>query len=142
MAVKKDKPPVPMVMKTRDGLRPVAAFDAEELDGFPIGTEFDLRPRTKRSVPQNGLYWRALQTAVDATGRWQTREALHTALKVKLGYVEPIFDLQGKVIGMKPDSTAFEAMTHKEFRQYMDSAMAVLSEAVGFDVLAWMEDAA
>ena len=142
MAAKKDKPPVPIVMKTRDGLRPVAAFDAEELDGFPLGTEFDLRPRTKRSVPQNGLYWRALQTAVDATGRWQNREALHTALKVKLGYVEPIFDLQGNVIGMKPDSTSFHAMPDKEFRHFMDSAMAVLSEAVGFDVLAWMEDAA
>ena len=85
---------------------------------------------------------RALQTAVDATGRWQTREALHTALKVRLGYVEPIFDLQGKVIGMKPDSTSFEAMPHKEFRAFMDSAMTVLSEAVGFDVLASMEDAA
>ena len=140
MAAKKDKPPVPIVRKERNGLRPVAAFDAEELDGFPMGTEFDLRPRTKRSVPQNGTYWKALQTAVDATGRWETREALHTALKVKLGYVEPIFDLQGNVVGMKPDSTAFEAMTHKEFRRYMDSAMAVLSEAVGFDVLEWMND--
>ena len=54
--------------------------------------------------------------------------------------MEPIFDLQGKVIGMKPDSTSFDAMPDKEFRQYMDSAMAVLSEAVGFDVLAWMND--
>ena len=140
MAAKKDKPPAPIVRKERDGLRPVAPFDAEELDGFPMGTEFDLRARTKRSVPQNGTYWKALQVAVDATGRWQNREALHTALKVKLGYVEPIFDLQGKVIGMKPDSTSFEAMTHKEFRAFMDSAMNVLSEAVGFDVLAWMNE--
>lgn len=139
MAKKKDKPPAPIVRKDARGLSPVAPYDAEELDGFALGTEFDLIARTKRSVPQNGTYWKALQVAIDATGRWQNREALHTALKVKLGYVEPIFDLQGKVIGMKPDSTSFEAMTHKEFRTFMDRAMAELSEAVGFDVLAWMK---
>lgn len=139
MPRKKDKPPAPIVRKEARGLVPVAAYDAEELDGFALGTEFDLVARTKRSIPQNGTYWKALQVAIDATGRWQSREALHTALKVKLGYVEPIFDLKGKVIGMKPDSTAFEAMDHKEFRAFMDRAMAELSEAVGFDVLAWLK---
>jgi hypothetical protein len=139
---KKDKPPSPIVRKEARGLAPVAAFDAEELAGFAVGTEFDLVPRTKRSIPQNGTYWKALQVAVDATGRWQSREALHTALKVKLGYVEPIFNLQGQVIGMKPDSTAFEAMTHKEFRAFMDRALGELSEAVGFDVLEWMHEGA
>ena len=139
MAARKDKPPAPIVRKEAGGLRPVAAFDAEELDGFAFGTEFDLRPRTKRSIPQNGVYWKALQLAIDTTGRWKSREALHTALKVKLGYVEPIFDLRGNVIGMKPDSTSFEAMTHREFRDFMDRAMAELSEAVGFDVLEWLE---
>jgi hypothetical protein len=140
MTKRKDKPPAPIVRKDARGLTPVAAFDAEELDAFPLGTEFDLVARTKRSIPQNGTYWKALQVAVDATGRWQSREALHTALKVKLGYVEPIFDLKGNVIGMKPDSTSFEAMTHAEFCVFMDRAMAELSEAVGFDVLAWLDE--
>lgn len=139
MPRKKDKPPAPIVRKEARGLVPVGAFDAEELDGYALGTEFDLVARTKRSVPQNGTYWKALQFAIDATGRWPHREALHTALKVKLGHVEPILDLKGNVVGMKPDSTAFEAMDHKTFRAFMDRAMAELSEAVGFDVLEWMK---
>ena len=94
--------------------------------------------RTKRSHPQQGTYWKALTRAVEATGRWESRDALHTALKVELGYVEPIFDMQGRVIGMKPDSTAFNAMTHKDFCEYMDKAMAALSEAIGHDALEWM----
>ena len=139
MAKRKDKPPAPIVRKDARGLSPAAAYDAEALDGFALGTEFDLVARTKRSIPQNGTYWKALQFAIDATGRWPHREALHTALKVKLGYVEPIFDLNGKVVGMKPDSTAFEAMNHKEFRDFMDRALSDLSDAVGFDVLDWMK---
>ena len=42
---------------------------------------------------------------------------------------------------MKPDSTAFDAMPHKDFSEYMTKAMAALSEAVGYDALAWMERA-
>jgi hypothetical protein len=138
---RRDKAPPPIAALTPRGLAPATAFDAEELAAYPAGTEFDLVARTKRSHPQQGTYWKALTRAVEATGRWQSREALHTALKVKLGYVEPIFDLKGNVIGMKPDSTAFNAMSHKDFCEYMDKAMAALSEALGYDALAWMEAA-
>ena len=93
----------------------------------PEFTEFDMVARTKRSRSQQGTYRKALTRAVEATGRWQSRDAPYTALKVKLGYVEPIFDLQGRVIGMKPDSTAFDAMPHKDFSEYMTKAMAALS---------------
>lgn len=136
-----DAPPKPMVKKFAGRLIALSSFDAEALDAFPDGTEFDLTPKTKRSLPHHRTYWRALGKAVKATGRWQSREALHTALKVKLGRVEPIFDLQGRVIGMKPDSTAFDAMPQHEFRAYFDAAMAALSEALGYDALAWMETA-
>lgn len=135
----RDKAPAPIVRLTRNGIAPVSPYDAEELARYAEFTEFDMVARTKRSRPQQGTYWKALTRAVDATGRWQSRDALHTALKVKLGYVEPIFDLQGRVIGMKPDSTAFDAMPHKDFGEYMTKAMAALSEAVGYDALAWME---
>jgi hypothetical protein len=136
MAKKREKPPSPIVWKTGRGLSPLGPYDLEELDRFPLGTEFDLVARTKRSTPHNGLYWLALQKAVDATGRWNSREALHTALKVKMGMVEPIYDLKGNVSGMVPHSTAFEAMTQVEFNAYFTGAMALLSDAVGFDVLA------
>lgn len=131
----KDKAPTPMVKLSGGKLSPVTAFDAEELEAYPNGTEFDLKPRNKRSLLHHRLYWQALTRAVEATGRWQSREALHTALKVRMGLVEPIYDLRGNVTGMMPHSTAFAAMDQKEFREYFDKAMAMLSEAIGFDVL-------
>jgi len=136
-----DKPPPPIVMRHSSGLRPVSGYDAEEVAAYAIGTEFDLVARTARSKPQHGTYWKALDAAVRATGRWNSREALHVALKVKLGRVEPIFDLRGVVIGMRPDSTSFAAMPHREFCIFMDEAMAALSEAIGYDALKWMEPA-
>ena len=138
--VRKDKAPMPRVRLSLRGLAAASAFDVEELERFPVGAEFDLVPASPRSLPQHRTYWQALTRVVAATGRWQSREALHVALKVKLGRVEPIFDLQGRVIGMRPDSTAFDAMSHKEFCDYMEQAMAALAEAVGFDPLAFLED--
>ena len=136
-----DAPPPPIVRKQRGQLVPVTAWDAAGLDEYADQTEFDLRPRTRRSLPQHRLYWQALSKAVEATGRWPTPEALHTALKVRLGRFEPIFDLKGNVCGMKPDSTAFDKMGHREFTAYAEQAYAALSEALGYDCLAFMEEA-
>ena len=133
------KPPPPIAVLDGSRLSPASAYDAEELQRHPSGTEFDLVARTKRSNRQQGTYWKALTRAVKATGRWPNREALHIALKVSLGRVEPVYDMAGKVVGMRPDSTAFDAMTHREFCEYMDEAMRVLSEAIGYDALAWLE---
>lgn len=136
----RDKPTRPIVRLSGGRLSPASQYDAAELDAYAQETEFDLVPRTKRSDPQHGTYWRMLTHAVESTGRWKSREALHTALKVQLGYVEPIFNMKGTVIGMKPDSTAFDAMSHKEFGEYMQKAVQALAEALGYDPLRWMDD--
>ena len=132
----RDKPPAPIVNLAGGRLSPVSAWDAELIEAHPNGAEFDLIARTKRSNPQNALYWRTLAAVCDATGRWERPEALHMALKVQLGYVEPLMGLDGKIKGMVPDSTSFAAMTHEDFRVFFDKAMAVLTEATGLDPLA------
>ncbi len=139
MTAKRDKPPRPMARKAGGTLSPVTSFDAEEFDRFPQGTLFELVPQNKRTLPLHRTYWTALQRAVDATGRWQSREALHTSLKVAMGLVEPIYDLRGNVTGMQPHSTAFAAMDQTQFKAYFEGAMAKLSEAVGYDVLAFLD---
>lgn len=139
---RKDKAPAPIVMLKRGHLMPVTAYDAAEVGGFPDGSEFDLVSRKRRSLPQHRTYWRTLDTVVKATGRWPSREALHTALKVELGYVEPVFGLDGKIKGMIPDSTGFDAMTQEAFKVFFDKAMKALAEATGTDPLAWLEEAA
>lgn len=137
----REAPPMPIVRLTPAGLVPVSGFDAEELGRFPRGTEFDLKPRTRRSLPQHRTYWKALSRAVEATGRWPSREALHKALKINAGLVEPILNLRGQVVGMQANSTALDKMPQHEFQEYFERAMADLSEAIGYDALAWMDAA-
>jgi hypothetical protein len=133
--MKRERPPAPIVRMSSRGLEPVTQFDSEEIAGYPIGSEFDLICRTKRSHPQLRMYWVVLGAVVEATGKWPTREALHNALKLKRGLVTLIYDLAGNPVGMQVDSTALDAMSHKEFTEYFTSAMAMLSDAVGYDVL-------
>lgn len=131
----RDKPPAPIVRLSGGRLVAASAYDAELIEANANGTEFDLIARTKRSNPQNALYWRTLAAICEATGRWERPEALHMALKVQLGYVEPLMGLDGKIKGMVPDSTSFAAMTHADFRVFFDRAMAALAEATGIDPL-------
>lgn len=136
---KREKPPVPMVILQGGKLSPCTGYDARELDTFPSGMTFDLIARNKRTLPLHRTYWQALTKAVETTGRWSSREALHTALKVAMGLVEPIYDLNGNVTGMQPHSTAFGAMDQGHFKLYFDGAMAKLSDAVGYDVLEFLD---
>lgn len=127
-----------IVSKTARGLVPVSAFDAELIDTAALGTEYRLTKLTKRSLPQQRTYWKALAGAVHATGKWPTPEHLHDALKRACGYVEINHDLAGNPF-ITSDSTSFDAMSADEFKAYMDLAMEKLSDAVGFDPLAFLD---
>ena len=63
---KREKPPAPMVEKSAHGFMPVTAYDAELLIADPVGTEYDLVKRTRRSWPQLKLYWSMLNRIVKA----------------------------------------------------------------------------
>lgn len=69
MARTKDKPPLPTVIKRAGRLTPETAWDAEALDALPEGAALETRERSPRSLPHHKLYWAALKTAVEATGR-------------------------------------------------------------------------
>ena len=134
---KRDKAPAPIVRKTGRGLAPVAQFFAEQILADPLGTEYDLVKRTKRSNPQNALYWVTLSEVVAATGKWPTAEHLHDDLKMVCGFVRNSVDWSTGEVRHVPDSTAFNAMNADEFRVYFDVAMAKLAEHIGYDPLAY-----
>ncbi len=138
---KRDKRPHPIVRKEARGLSPVAAFFAEQIIADPIGTEYDLVKRTKRSNPQNALYWLVLGHVVSATGKWPTAEKLHDALKRACGFVTINHDMNGNEF-ITTDSTAFDKMNADEFRGYFDHAMMMLSDSLGFDPMAYLPRAA
>lgn len=138
---KRDKPPAPIVRKEARGLSPVNAFFAEMVINDPVGTEYDLVKRTKRSNPQNALYWSTLGHVVSATGKWPNAEKLHDALKRACGFITVNYDMQGNEF-ITTDSTAFEAMSADEFQVYFDLAMEKLADALGFDPMAYLPRAA
>ena len=55
-------------------------------------------------------------------------------LKMELGFRTAVISLDGKKRWV-PDSVAFDAMSHEEFKEYFDTAIKALTEATGFDVL-------
>lgn len=134
---KRSKPAI-IVKKGNDGgISPVSAYDAEQLDAMPAGTEFDLVSRTKRSNPQNRLYWKLLSEMIAATSlsdAFPRSHDLHEALLKDLGYVITRHWIDSKDT-VEPDSTAFEAMDPEDFRVYFDKAMMLLSELTGIDPL-------
>lgn len=137
MASKRDKPPAPIVRKTPRGLSPVSGFFADQIYADADGTEYDLVKRSKRSNPQNGLYWSVLGEVVRATGAWPTAEHLHDDLKLVTGYSRKAVNWETGDTSTIPDSTAFNAMNADQFRVYFDTAMQKLSEHLGYDPLAY-----
>jgi hypothetical protein len=128
-----------LIVEKRNGaLRPVSSFDAEKMAGYVDGAEFDVKPRARRSNPQNRMYWATLADMIDATwlkDKWPTSAHLHDALLRDLGYVRVAFDLDGRP-HLERDSTSFDAMGPDAFRVYFDAAMARLAELTGVDPLA------
>ena len=136
---KRDRPPAPLVRKTRRGISPVAAYDAELMLGDPMGTEYDLVKRNRRSLPQLRLYWSILHRVVNATGRWPSAEHLSDEIKLTLGYRRKVHDLATGEESVAVDSIAFANMDADEFRPFFDKAMALLSDALGFDPMGFYE---
>lgn len=134
---KREKPPAPMVVLTARGLSPVSAGDAEDLDRFPTGTEFEMIARTRRSPPQLRKYWSTLGSVIKATDLSPDRIHLHDDLKLALGYTRKSINRDTGAVYLVPDSVAMNAMNADEFRAYFDAAMMKLSEWAGFDVLRW-----
>lgn len=139
---KREKPPHIEVVMTPRGLRPHTQDDAEKMVGVSLGHTFELIPITNRSNRQLRTYWKALGVVVKSTDKWPTAEKLHRDIKMTLGYTETSVDLNTGEIHIVPDSVALDKMDHEAFCRFMDQAMALLSEAVGFDPLAFLAEAA
>lgn len=139
---KREKPPHIEVVMTPRGLRAHTSFDAEAMVAVPLGHTFELVPVTKRSSKQLRTYWRALGIVVKATNKWPTAEHLHDEIKFTLGYRKQIADLKTGEVSEVLDSVALNEMDHDAFCRFMDQAMALVADAVGFDPLSFLAEAA
>ena len=136
----RDKPPAPLVVKSANGLRPLRSWDLEAIAGDGIGTEYELTRVSKRKPKQHRTYWKALGLVVKSTDRWATSAHLHADLKLSCGYYRKSYNLKTGEEMLMPDSTAWDKMDQAEWQVYFDKAMEVLSGAVGFDPLSFLEE--
>ena len=101
---------------------------------MPNGAEFDLVRLSPRSTRHNGMYFAQLSLIVKATEAYPSAENMHKWIKAALGYVEPILDPKGKVIGMNLESTAFEKMDQADFNVFYKQAARLILEEMGIDL--------
>lgn len=137
---KKEKPPLIQVSMTPRGLRPMTADDAEKMASIAMNSEFEIVPLTKRSTPQLKTYWKALGLVAKVTQRWASAENLHRDIKMTLGYTEKTINIRTGEVTEVPDSIALDKMDHEEFCNFMNHAMALLADSVGFDPLAFLAE--
>ena len=139
---KREKAPHIEVVMTPRGLRPLTQFDAERMVEVSLGHTFEIVPSTKRSNRQLRTYWKALGMAVRATGKWPDAEHLHDEIKFTLGYRKLVTDLKTGEVSSVVDRVALDQMNHEAFCKFMNAAMDLLSDAVGYDPLAFLSEAA
>lgn len=129
-----------MVCKDNGRLVCLTPYDAELLDGFPNGQEFELTPRRGRSNRQYRLYRKILSEVAKASDRWPTGDHLHDELKIKLGYWHFSYDTKHGRLVKAPDSTAFDQMNAAEFNKYFQKAKLALTEYLGADPVEFLSN--
>ncbi|MDX0530781.1 hypothetical protein [Sinorhizobium medicae] len=137
---KKEKPPLIQAIMTPRGLRAHTQDDAEKLASIPEGSIFEIVPVTTRSDRQLRTYWKALGLVVKVTQKWSSAENLHRDIKMTLGYREQAVNMRTGEITLVPDSIALDKMEHAEFCEFMNQAMALIADTVGFDPLAFLAE--
>lgn len=140
MASKREKAPHVEVILTAKGLRGLTLYDAEQMAMTAQGATFQLVPLSRRSNKQLRTYWKALGLVVKATDKWASPENLSRDLKIALGYYTKTVNAFTGQIGFDTDSIALDQMEPHEFRTFMDKAMEKITEAVGFDPMAFLDD--
>jgi hypothetical protein len=94
-----------------------------------------IRGNTRRLA----LYWCCLKVACeqlsDAVGGIMSPRILHRYLKRRLGLSSPVVSKKtGEIIDWNDESVAFENMPENERADFIDQALALLSDWIGCDI--------
>lgn len=108
--------------KRLGALRP-ADRDAEDtLRKLPADQDLRVEVRRLRRPQQHRLYWALVKIVWEHQERYATREQLHQALKVAVGYYDEITKSDGQVIAV-PHSIAFGNMPQESFEEFFDAVI-------------------
>lgn len=116
MKEKKDALPI-LMLRRGTMLMPAAPLDSEAVLGLPLDKALRVRVTQPRNVDRLRLYW-ALIGLIAENLDGVTDEALHDAVKVRLGYCHEV-RFRGGIIRV-PKSVAFDQMEEPEFAAFLD----------------------
>ncbi|RVL48448.1 hypothetical protein CN138_08955 [Sinorhizobium meliloti] len=115
------------VQRQGDKLAGEMEMDREAIARFNAGDRIKVTLHTGRSPSRLRFYWQMLGKLVAATDCSPNAEALHSVIKLDLGYATPVRLKNGMTV-LVPGSIAFDRMTEEEFGGFLDRAIKWIAE--------------
>ncbi len=129
IVAKNETPPL-YVLRYGDKLVGEMEMDREAISQFKAGDRIKVTLHTGRSPSRLRFYWQMLGKLVAATDCAPNAEALHSVIKLDLGYSTPVLLPSGLKV-LVPGSIAFDRMTEQEFSNFLERAIAWVAENYG-----------
>lgn len=126
---KSEAPPI-FVHRQGDKLAGEMQLDRDAIARFTAGDRIKITMHTGRSPSRLRFYWQFLGKLVGATDCAPNAEALHSVIKLDLGYATPVRLKNGMTV-LVPGSIAFDRMTEQEFGNFLDRAIAWIGTNYG-----------
>ena len=134
-------PPILMV-RTRAGLSPAQAYDAERLDEITIGATVEVTVRQRRSNANHRHFFAVLgQLVASGAVPFESTDDLLSALKMACGITELRQGVGGAPY-IVPGSISYAAKDEPAFKAFKDKAFALIASHYGVDPTALESEAA
>lgn len=131
---------LPIIMhRTRAGLAPASAFDAEELDAITIGAEVEVTIKQKRSGQHHRFFFATLSAIVRSGAvPFNTVDEMLDALKMACGITQLRQSIGGAPYYV-PGSISFAAKDQPAFKAFQERAFALIAQHYGINPDAVLE---
>lgn len=138
----KSEAPALMFARVGDKLVPLDAVSAKELQAMPARKPLKVKITQPRSQPRHRLYWAALELVRENMDNPPTRDVLHKAVKIRLGYSHVIAFKDGTQ-AVVDGSVAFDKMTDAEHAEFFERFADLVETTLipGIDKAAFTEEA-
>jgi hypothetical protein len=132
--------PALIFIRTRGGLAPASAYDAEALDGYALGAQVEVTIRQRRSGRHHRWLFKALARLVESGAvPFLTVDEFLDALKIACGITRLQMRLDGEVYVL-PGSISYAKADQAQFKAFADRAAQVIAENYGIDLAGMMDD--
>jgi len=129
MAKSTEAPPL-YVIRVGDHLVGEMIQDRDSIRKFTAGARIKVQLHTGRSPSRLRFYWQMLGKLVAATDCAPNAEALHSVIKLDLGYATPVRLKNGMTV-LVPGSIAFDRMTEEQFSEFLERAIEWVARNYG-----------